>query len=69
MTVFVVWSSRDVIEGVFPSLADAVQHSSNLDRIGEFEVGQKGSVLNAGRKFPQNSKLVNRQEYWPAGRT
>jgi hypothetical protein len=44
-TVFVVWTSRDNIEGVFSSLDDAVQHSNGLDRIGEYVVGQKGIVM------------------------
>ena len=45
-TVFVVWPSRDdIVEGVFSSLADAVQHSNGLDRIGEYVVGQKGMVM------------------------
>lgn len=45
-TVFVVWSSRDdIVEGVFSSLADAVQHSNGLDRIGEYVVGQKSIVM------------------------
>ena len=45
MIVYVVWSTRDDIKGVFASLADAVQHSSGLDRIGEFEVGQEGGIV------------------------
>lgn len=44
-TVFVVWSRRDNAEGVFSSLADAVQHASGLDRIGEYVVGEKGIVM------------------------
>jgi hypothetical protein len=44
-TVFIVWSSREDIEGVFSSLADAVQHSNGFDPIGEYVVGQKGIVM------------------------
>src|SRR5262245_51948458 len=40
VATFVVWSSRDNIEGVFSTLADAVQHASGLGRIGEYVVGQ-----------------------------
>jgi hypothetical protein len=44
-TVFVVWSNREDVEGVFTSLDDAVQHSNGLDPIGEYVVGQKGLVM------------------------
>ena len=44
-TVFVVWSRRDNAQGVFSSLADATQHASGLDRIGEYAVGQEGIAM------------------------
>ena len=50
-TVFVVWSNREDVEGVFSSLDDAIQNSNGLDRIGEYVLGETGLIMmySAGR--------------------